>query len=536
MTSTKFALTAFVSVWLTLSVAHASDAASERESLETLRQTTLNLIQALVDNGILSKDKADDLVRKARQSARATVAQAAPETAKVVRVPYVPQIVRDQIKAELRAEVMDQARAEGWAAPDVVPAWVDRIKGYADVRVRYQFDQFDTNNLTPDQLGLQRAAFDEDPIFLSNSQEDRRRWRTRLRFGAEAKLSDWSALGFGLATGNGEDPVSTNTTQGDNFNGYGVAVDQAYIRLDPVDWFSLEGGRFANPFFSTDLVWDSDLRFDGLVAMAKPRFSDALAGRMTLGVFPVDHVDPGVLNSAGSKWLYAAQAMLDWKTEASRARVGLAYYHFQDIHGVPNTAACQPNASNQCTNPDAVQYNATEAGFRQKGNSIFNIVTADDPNRLANARYGLASKFQELNLTGSLDLAFFDPVHVVLTADYVKNLGFDRQEIKRRTGRDLAPRTEGYMAQLLVGYPRIERFGQWNVTGAYKYLERDAVIDAFTDSDFRLGGTDARGYILGGSLGLYNNTWLSARWLSADPIDGPPLSVDVFQLDLNARF
>ena len=34
-----------------------------------------------------------------------------------------------------------------------------------------------------------------------------------------------------------------------------------------------------------------------------------------------------------------------------------------------------------------------------------------------------------------LHFAQFDPVHVVLTADYVKNLGFNRAEIRNRTGK-----------------------------------------------------------------------------------------------------
>jgi hypothetical protein len=74
----------------------------------------------------------------------------------------------------------------------------------------------------------------------------------------------------------------------------------------------------------------------------------------------------------------------------------------------------------------------------------------------------------------------------------------------------------------------------WNVSVGYKYLEPDAVPDAFTDSDFHLGGTNARGFIVGGSLGLFNNTWLTARWLSANEVFGPPMAIDVVQLDLNA--
>jgi hypothetical protein len=138
-------------------------------------------------------------------------------------------------------------------------------------------------------------------------------------------------------------------------------------------------------------------------------------------------------------------------------------------------------------------------------------------------------------------------LHVNLLADFVKNIGYDADRIRARTGgappvvagqvgSEFEPRTKGYQARLTLGRERIEKFGDWQVSGGYKYLERDAVVDAFTDSDFHLGGTDAKGWILGGSYGLARNTWLRARWLSANEIDGPPLAIDVLQLDLNAKF
>jgi hypothetical protein len=67
-------------------------------------------------------------------------------------------------------------------------------------------------------------------------------------------------------------------------------------------------------------------------------------------------------------------------------------------------------------------------------------------------------------------------------------------------------------------------------------LQGDAVVDAFTDSDFHLGGTNAKGYMLSAAYGLGRNVWLRARWLSAREVDGPPLDIDVLQLDLQAGF
>jgi hypothetical protein len=62
------------------------------------------------------------------------------------------------------------------------------------------------------------------------------------------------------------------------------------------------------------------------------------------------------------------------------------------------------------------------------------------------------------------------------------------------------------------------------------------VLDAYADSDFHGGGTDAEGWTLGFEYGLTRAASLQFRYMSADEIDGPPLAIDVVQLDLNARF
>ena len=125
---------------------------------------------------------------------------------------------------------------------------------------------------------------------------------------------------------------------------------------------------------------------------------------------------------------------------------------------------------------------------------------------------------------------------VALTADYVRNVGYDRAAVSARVGTDVQPRTQGYLLRLMFGNPQIARWGDWQVTAGYKYVERDAVPDAFTDSDLRLGGTDAKGFSIGGSFGLGKNSNVTLRYLSGDSISGAPLSVDVLQLDVTARF
>jgi hypothetical protein len=146
-------------------------------------------------------------------------------------------------------------------------------------------------------------------------------------------------------------------------------------------------------------------------------------------------------------------------------------------------------------------------------------------------------------VTASLDLAHFDPVHLVLTADYVKNTAFDRSEIARRTGLTLTDGKDyGYLFKLAVGMPKLEKRHDWQTSFAYRYLGSDATVDAFTDSDFGLGGTNLKGYQLGMNYAMDQNAWLSLRWMSAESIESfAPgtnyrFGVDLLQADVNVRF
>ena len=169
-------------------------------------------------------------------------------------------------------------------------------------------------------------------------------------------------------------------------------------------------------------------------------------------------------------------------------------------------------------------------GFKQKGNTYFDISIN------GSGKYAYASKYRELNVTGSLDLGYWQPVHAVFTGDYVNNLGFNQQDVNARTGSNVEKETVGYQVGVEIGYPKVASFGEWKGLFFYKYLGADAVMDAFTDSDFHLGGTNAKGWIIGADLGLTRNVWLSTRWFTANEISGPQLAIDVFHFNVNAKF
>jgi hypothetical protein len=501
---------------LVLSLFCAAARADERADLEALRGATLNLIKLLVSEGVLSQEKANTLLMQAETAATAG-GESKPAT---VRVPYVPEVVKEQIKQEIREEVVQQARAERWATPNTFPSWVSGITPYGDVRFRYESDM----------LGKQNAPalfFQQQGENISNTTEDTNRLRVRGRVGLIARLGETVEAGVGVATGttgSTGNPVSTNNTLGTYLNKQTVGIDLAYVQWEPAPWVRMAGGRFRNPFFHSDLMWAPDLNFDGAYFSLRPRFNEAFHGNLTVGAFPVTYNAPNQLSgqNAKNKWLYGAQASGDYSfADSSKARFGVALYDYKRVEGIPNIDPANPT-----------QFDWTAPSFVQKGNTMFNIANFGDPSLFA-----LASKFKILNVTGEYDLARYDPVHVTLLGDYAKNLGFSKNEIFKRTnGLAVDPQVDAWQLRLQVGHKRIERALDWFAFGGYKHIESDAVLDAFNDSDFHLGGTNAKGWFVGGGLGVARNAWFGVRYLSANQISGPPLAIDVLQLDFNARF
>ncbi|MFM9913817.1 MAG: putative porin [Methylophilaceae bacterium] len=517
-----------------------STQASERESLEKLRATTLNLIDMLVKQGILSKENAEELVKQAEAQATppgaadtpASKEVASADDQKVVRVQYVPEFVKNQIRDDIKKEVMAQAQSEGWAYPNSIPEWMNRIEWEGDLRLRFEGDRFQPENATP-------GFFSTNPgrqFSMTNTTDDRDRWRLRARLGANIKVNSWLTGGIKLTTGNTTDPISPNQDFGNSSQKFSFALDRAYLKADPVSWGSIVGGRFANPFFSTDLLWDPDLAFDGVAATVKPKFNDTWSAFATVGAFPIQEnqtvssqvitLGPAnVLDLTKDKFIYAAQAGIQWTdTDKSNLKLAAAFYDFSHVEGIANPVGSTP-------------YKNSIPQFRTKGNNTFDINAANAAiPALAGSTFGLASKFQDINLTGQYDYAGFSPVHVILTGDYIRNIGFDQSEIRARTGFPYAEETDAYQLKLTVGMPETTKRNDWQVFAAYKRLEADSVLDGFTDSDFHLGGTDTKGWLAGASYGLDKNTWLTVRYFSANEISGAPLAIDVLLVDFNAKF
>ncbi|HFL5785589.1 TPA: putative porin, partial [Pseudomonas aeruginosa] len=391
---------------------------------------------------------------------------------------------------------------------------------------------------------------------LLNTREDRDSLlRLRARFGLKAALSEsWSA-GIRIGTGSDNNPVSTTQTLGGGFGKKDLWLDQGYLTWKPSERLSLTGGRIANPFLSTDLLYSNDLNFDGVAAIFNQPLSRDVALFGTVGAFPVEYSSDTASSNgfdkedSDNKWLYGAQLGATWKINPQHSLTGaLAYYRFDDIEG-RRSSPCRPWAGDPECDTDG-----SRPTFMQKGNTVFllrDIVpNPADPANTPNPQYvGLASEFNLLDLNLGWDAELPNDFKLRVAGNYVHNLGYDEGDMRKRAGGvaqiannlgsdgDIKSGANAWMLQFTLGNALDMRdAGDWQVFAAYKYIQPDALPDGFNDSTFHLGGTNAKGYILGASYGFDKRVYGTARWLSSDEVYGAPFSIDVLQLEVNTRF
>jgi hypothetical protein len=543
---------------------------------------TINLIRLMVEQKLLPAEAAAKLIAQAEaeaaQASAALAAAAAPKPAPAaselaasapaaapgtVRVTYIPPHVRRQMVEEVRAEVMSQAVNERWADPQALPEWATRWKFNGDIRLRYEAVAFpagnDTTsgnllNFTSINNGKGRQAntgAEDEPLPFLNADQDRERPRLRARFGADVNLEEGFTTGIRLATGDSNSPISQNQTLGGgtgNFSKYEVWIDRAYLRHEATvadTLLTTSLGRVNNPFFATPMIWSNDLGFDAAVVQARHRASDSFTHFGTAGLFPVYNTafdlstNQQTKTASADKWLYAVQAGTEWKINKDfEAKLGIAYYHFQNIEG-------ERSSPTSGTVFDAGDTDGSRALFTQKGNTMMQVrnLTAPTPSTTKQFQYfGLATPFREIALTGRLDYNHYDPIQISLIGEVVKNVALDKNQTEsvafnnldgsdKFSGGDL-----GFYTAVQVGHAALAQRWDWSVSLGYRYVQTDAVVDGFADSDFGGGGTNVKGFTLGGNLALSSRVWIGARLMSADQVDGPTYKNETLQFDINGRF
>ena len=427
-------------------------------------EQTVKLIKLLIQKGILTNGQAGELLRETGGAAPshgkrgAATAQAAPEAEAApapgtgIRVTYVPQFIRRQIADQVRSEVMAQTKEEGWAEPDALPEWTKRFKLYGDMRARYERDSFDRNNNnqfvnwaginggsgldSENYLGGSNAQ--SNPPFL-NTTQDRDRARIRARLGVLAFIDDGLTADFRISTGSDQGPVTPNQTLGQpgDFSKFSAYIDRANLTYTGIPGLTASIGRFANPFSTTDLIFYSELGFDGIAAHYQHDITDTTGGFITAGAFPILNsafdfsTNSQQKYSSNNGYMLAVQGGGEWRVRHDvTAKIAVGLFDFTGVQGAVSQP-CEPpigtNAAYICDTDN------TRLLFQQFGNTVYairSIVNTPGVTYPVNPQYyGLASRFAVLEAHPQVLISSYHPFDIQLEGEFLKNLAFNRNAI-----------------------------------------------------------------------------------------------------------
>lgn len=257
---------------------------------------------------------------------------------------------------------------------------------------------------------------------------DRDRGVLRARLRAAYAVNDWLTVGGQLATGDPDDPNSTDMTLSNFDDDLQVSLDQAYIRLTPGD-LQVHLGKIPQPFARTELVWDGDVSPQG----ASAAYAAALGGVKVKASGLYFLVDESV--AGPDSRMIGGQLSLQTPSAPVQAELAVGYYDYslRSLAG------------------------ADTGDFRS--------------NLFAGGRY--LSDFNLLDVIAALTWnGLGEKWPVRLVGDYVHNYG-------AATDADT-----GFGVDLLVG--RTNKPGDWRFMYGYAEAETDAVLAAFSHDNTNL--------------------------------------------------
>ena len=290
----------------------------------------------------------------------------------------------------------------------------------------------------------------------NDGKPDRHRNRIRARIGLKAKVNDEWDLGFRLAGGS-EDPVSTNQTLSGSFSSKGFWIDRAYLDYHPtaIENLHVVAGKMGNPFYKVgknQLIWDGDLSPEGLAVKHKIKITQSDELFVNGGGFFVTESS----SSDSDMSLWGAQGGLKHKLDKNTYVLGgISYYDYGNIKG-------------------AEDLDVSKSKFF--GNSSDGGVFVND--------YDIVELFAEAGTK-------IDKTPVAAYGNYVKNCVAD-------TSGDT-----GWLAGFKIN--KAKKPGSWEFSYDYRELQKDAVVGAFSDSDFIGGGTNGKGSRFGAKYQIAKN-------------------------------
>jgi hypothetical protein len=329
--------------------------------------------------------------------------------------------------------------------------WLPGLKMKGDLRLRWE--AFDSSRC--------------DPTAAGNCDRSRNRFRIRLRWGLEKKLSNEFKVGFRLASGGTTDPTSTNQTMTGYFTNKTITIDQAYAvytpnlfkDLGPIEYLEIGGGKVPLPFkkYSSKMIWDRDVTPEGIYEKATIDVwssenwiikYDIIAGQFVLNEGSGANVDAE---------LFAVQMGIDLSTYAFgtnrpiESRTGFSMYFYKNF--------------------DRTIANNTAGRNYLRGN------TTDV------AHMSVLDLYQEFKMY-PFDLPF------TVWGEAATNAG------QMNMSATLDPRDDWAFA-IGTKLGKAKKKGTWEGFLNYMYIGANSTAAVFSDSDFGLGHTNGKGWNFG---------------------------------------
>lgn len=313
-----------------------------------------------------------------------------------------------------------------------------------------------------------------------NNSQDKDRQRIRARLGAYTEINPQVSTGIRIATGGSNDARSTNQDLDGYFVKKDLWLDMGYIDYHPTALPNLHiiGGKMAQPWVSMgDIIWDSDINPEGLAATYSLPISKGFELFGSAGNYTLkDNIDGDGTQFKNDLRLNAAQL---------GAR-------FTPIDALKITAG------------------GSIYQYQNDKDSAALAVNGNDTNR-----FRLLEGFGQVDFNGlALPLAVY--------GQYVTNNATDSDE------------DTGWLAGV-----KTKVFG-FGLDYNYRDVQRNAVVGAFTDSDFANGTTGSRGHKLGVSYDIDKNFSIGATYFltKADFAVASQRDADAntLQLDVLAKF
>jgi hypothetical protein len=350
-------------------------------------------------------------------------------------------ITQDELR-QAREEEKQKAAAEESRRDAItakLPKWLAMVTPFGDVRLRTEG-------------------------FYADNLNARTRERLRARLGLTVAPTDEVSATIRIASGNANDPISTNQSFQDTFSRKSINLDQAYLTVRPAGTFGLEpgwgffmGGKMpVQAYRVSELVFDDDLSPEGAqeqLVLAEHR-EGAFRGLKVNGFqWVVDE-----FSSAGDPWMIGGQVVGDFAVGDKGPFVTLAFadYSYQSMNKV----------AAKFLEPTSKSYNSQ-------------LAISNDLRKNADGKItGFDSGFNILNLNGEVN---FPNVWRTYGAGVFGELAHNTQADNRGTGFMVGA---GFGSSGRGWYSNsLKNPGDWAVSYAYERVEQDAVPAMFSYSD-----------------------------------------------------